>query len=357
MAEMQFLTGAPGFVNGSSEVNKADKEIPEMLQSQSRFFPSKNDQTKSIGGFPRLDTPENLQADLESLCRLQNSAPSSTSPSSAFFHLSPNAFDRLESLLADIRVARFSYDYITQSAEVTMVETTVHNQCNRGIGTILESAVERLSGLVTVFATAGHHEQKEEVDALQTVSRRLRNVYCDGAAAIVVPEKCYRAPDNQFIDRETKFPFPPFVVEISYSQSFENAKKKAEQYSTISDGHIRTVLIVDIEYPGISHMRLHLFATETAPTGERVSREVQSITLFDLADAAPPNPGPLRLFASDVLANDTEIPARLQRPLLFEGNGDGIVHVEIPSEDLRGACLKARELHLKKEEKAKNFWK
>ncbi|KAF6791674.1 hypothetical protein CSOJ01_14314 [Colletotrichum sojae] len=354
MAKMQFLTGAPGFVNDSSEVNKADKEIPEM----SRFSPSKNDQTKSIGGFPRLDTPENLQADLETLCRLQTSAPSSTSPYSASFHLAPNAFNRLESLLADIRVARFSYDYITQSAEITMVETTVHNQCNRGIGTLLESAVEGLSGLVTAFATAEHHE---EVEALQTVSRRLRNVYCDGAAAIVVSEKCYKAPDNQLIDHETKFPFPPFVVEISYSQSFENVKKKAEQYSKISDGHIRTVLIVDIDYPAISHMRLHLFATETAPTGERVLREVESITLFDLADAAPvigpPNPGPLRLFTSDVLANDTEIPARLQRPLLFEGHGDDIVHVEIPFEDLRDACLKARELHLKKEEKAKNFWK
>ncbi|KAF6787593.1 hypothetical protein CSOJ01_15209 [Colletotrichum sojae] len=269
MSKMQSFRGAPGFVDGSSEVDKADKEIPEMIHQARWWIPSTR-HPQEPPSRPRIAL-----------------SPSSTSLSSASFRLVPNAFDRLESLLPDIRVARFSYDYITQCAHVTMVETTVHHQCNRGIGTLLESAVERLSGIVAAFTTAEQHEQNGEVEALQTVFKRLRSVYCDGAAAIVVPNKCYRAPDNQLIDNETKFPFSPFVIEISCSQSFQNAKEKAELYSKISDGHIRTVLVVDINYPSISYIRLHLFATETAPTGDRVLREVQSLTLFDFADTAP----------------------------------------------------------------------
>ncbi|KAJ0330576.1 hypothetical protein COL922a_012359 [Colletotrichum nupharicola] len=409
MAIMQFFTSAPGFVDGK-EINKADREITEMvretahqtvksllssparsqLQSQSPLSPSEHDQTKSIGETPRLDTPENLQADLEYLCLLQTSAPSSSFPPSASFHLGPDALGRLELLLARIRVARFSYDFVTQSAYIMMVETTIYSQCNRAIGILLESAIEQLADAVTAAAVAatpataygpqlGHdnddgtenqNEQNEQNESLHILSRRLRQVWSDNAVRIVVPNKLKTDPDNQFIDDGAASPIPPFVVEISYSQSLKDAMNKAELYVEHTNAHIRTVLILDVQYPNISSIRVHLFATEMTAAGRPVLHEVQSLTLFDFADAiaaaeqdhdaaagiASPNPGPLRLFASDFLSVDSHVPARLKRPIPFEGHGDEIVQVEIPFESLRDTCLRARELHLKKQEKAQNFW-
>ncbi|KAF5513249.1 hypothetical protein CGCF413_v001777 [Colletotrichum fructicola] len=374
MATMQFFTGAPGFVDGK-EINKEDREITEM----SPLSPSEHDQTKSIGETPRLDTPENLQADLEYLCLLQTSAPSSSFPPSASFHLAPDALGRLELLLAHIRVARFSYDFVTQSAYIMMVETTIHSQCNRAIGILLESAIEQLADAVTAAAAAatpataygpqlghdnddGTENQNEQNESLHILSRRLRQVWSDNAVRIVVPNKLKKDPDNQFIDDGAASPIPPFVVEISYSQSLKDAMNKAELYVEHTNAHIRTVLILDVQYPNISSIRVRLFATEMTAAGRPVLHEVQSLTLFDFADAtaaaeqdhdaaagiASPNPGPLRLFASDFLSVDAHVPARLKRPIPFEGHEDEIVQVEIPFESLRDTCLRARELHLKK---------
>ncbi|KAF9869916.1 hypothetical protein CkaCkLH20_12623 [Colletotrichum karsti] len=154
-------------------------------------------------------------------------------------------------------------------------------------------------------------------------------------------------------------PIPPFIVEIWYNQSPKDPENQAEKYVKQTNGDIRTVLILDVQYPNISSIRVYLFATDMAAGGRPVLREVQSLTLFDFADAtAAAGHSPLRLFASDFLSADTDVPARLNRPIPFECHSDEyiiIVHVEIPFESLRDACLRARELHLKKQDKARNF--
>lgn len=137
---------------------------------------------------------------------------------------------------------------------------------------------------------------------------KVRLGYTQGALA-------KKSPDSQlrFTGRAT----PQFVVEVGYSQKAESLQELAKEYYEESDGEIKTVLTLNIEYgsPGQRnatvdhHDRTAVFCLYRGP------KRVHKDTAFRDADGAPVAGVCLRLFLSDFIPDDMlrDLPAALRR--------------------------------------------
>ncbi|GJD05494.1 hypothetical protein ColKHC_14319 [Colletotrichum higginsianum] len=304
----------------------------------------------------RLDTPENLEADLDALCLWQSgllllppgsSASASASPSpTAEFRLAPEHLNRFQSLLRQLRIARFSYDFPSSYARVVMVESTLHAQAIRRASELVIRARDDMVTAVSAYAN-GLQDAQPAADAAH-LAIRLENLLDNGAAKVELPGGLLRQPDMQLIDLPGVSKLPPFVVEIAFGQTRQSAAAKAKQYLAQTDGRIRAVLILDFQYPKASSVRLGLW---TAHSDAKVIDpvEVQNSTLFDAdvdGDSNAPVDGTLRLFASDFLSIDPqELPQELSRPSSVGPDADRPGQAEIPLEEFRIACLEARRIH------------
>ncbi|TQN72338.1 hypothetical protein CSHISOI_03235 [Colletotrichum shisoi] len=279
----------------------------------------------------RLDTPENLEADLDALCLWQSgllflppgsSASASPSPTTEF-RLAPEHLNRFQSLLRQLRIARFSYDFPSSYARVVMVESTLHAQAIRRASELVIRARDDMVAAVSAYAN-GLQDAQPAADAAH-LAIRLENLLDNGAAKVELPGGLLRQPDMQLIDLPSASKLPPFVLEIAFGQTRQSAAANAKQYLAQTDGRIRAVLILDFQYPKASSVRLGLW---TAHSDARVIDpvEVQNSTLFDAdvdgdgngdgdGDSNAPVDGTLRLFASDFLSIDPqELPQELSRP-------------------------------------------
>ncbi|KAK1962505.1 hypothetical protein LY78DRAFT_672522 [Colletotrichum sublineola] len=314
---------APPALSGASKIAASQRlgDKDGLNHSEAAILLGSSDSTDNADGFPRLrlDTPEKLDFDLDARCQLQRHLAGFPAPTVSF-HLASRHLHILERLLAERRVARFSYDFVTEHAYVVMMETTIHNQCNRGVGRLIEQAILDVAASVAAYGP----RQGVEADVAARLSRRLRRVQSNGSVKVESRGRLRSEPDNQFIDRDaSSSATPPFVVEVAYSQSLERAIDKANLYVQRTKGLIRTVLIVEVQYPQVSWVRLHLFAAGRAGV-DLVTFEAQRLTLFDdtvqVTEAEPnaesESTAPLRLFASDFLSMDShDIPASLRRPV------------------------------------------
>ncbi|KAF6792006.1 hypothetical protein CSOJ01_14255 [Colletotrichum sojae] len=61
-----------------------------------------------------------------------------------------------------------------------------------------------------------------------------------------------------------------------------------------------------------------------------------------LRGIAHPDPGNLRLFASDTLASDTDMPARIQWPILFTDSANAYTYVMNPLNEARARHIGIR---------------
>ncbi|KAK6206267.1 hypothetical protein QIS74_13686 [Colletotrichum tabaci] len=308
----------------------------------------------------RLDTPENLEADLDALCLWQSgllllppgfSASASPSPT-AEFRLAPEHLNRFQSLLCQLRIARFSYDFPSSYARVVMVESTLHAQAIRRASELVMRARDDMVAAVSAYAN-GLQDAQPAADAAH-LAIRLENLLDNGTAKVELPGGLLRQPDMQLIDLPGASKLPPFVVEIAFDQTRQSAAAKAKQYLAQTDGRIRAVLILDFQYPKASSVRLGLW---TAHSDARVIDpvEVQNSTLFNAdvdgdgdgdGDPNAPVDGTLRLFASDFLSIDPqELPQELSRPSPVGPDADRPGQAEIPLEEFRIACLEARRIH------------
>ncbi|WYZ36310.1 hypothetical protein EsH8_XII_000060 [Colletotrichum jinshuiense] len=304
----------------------------------------------------RLDTPENLEADLDALCLWQSGLlllppGSSASPSpTAEFRLAPEHLSRFQSLLRQLRIARFSYDFPSSYARVVMVESTLHAQAIRRASELVMRARDDMVAAVSAYAN-GLQDAQLAADAAH-LAIRLENLLDNGAAKVELPGGLLRQPDMQLIDLPGASRLPPFVVEIAFGQTRQSAAAKAKQYLAQTDGRIRAVLILDFQYPKASSVRLGLW-TVNSEAGVIDPVEVQNSTLFDVdvdgdsdGDSNAPVDGTLRLFASDFLSIDPqELPQELSRPSPVGVDADRPGQAEIPLEEFRIACLEARRIH------------
>lgn len=85
-------------------------------------------------------------------------------------------------------------------------------------------------------------------------------------------------PDAQF--QYSEAPYPGVVIEVSYSQKRKNLPRLADDYILGSDGDIRAVVAIDIEYGANKEAALSVWRpnTETNDAGEKELVAQQTIT-------------------------------------------------------------------------------
>ncbi|KAL9117496.1 MAG: hypothetical protein Q9187_005968 [Circinaria calcarea] len=131
-----------------------------------------------------------------------------------------------------------------------------------------------VSELLTIKMTASPAHETVTAAITQSVSLQLENhttgdgpvatyarkIYCMGTSRIYLlynEVEFEKSPDNQFIHLEASY--PGVVFEISYSQEGANLESLAETYILCSNGDIRVVVGIDMDYPSISSASVSLW--------------------------------------------------------------------------------------------------
>lgn len=101
-----------------------------------------------------------------------------------------------------------------------------------------------------------------------------------GSAAITFtdPEYGRHDPDAQFIHSRARF--PGVVIEVSYSQKRRDLARLADEYILGSDGSIRVVVGLDIEYKG-KKITLSIWRPQTLITDSGVEELIAKQTVID----------------------------------------------------------------------------
>ncbi|KAK2010598.1 hypothetical protein LZ32DRAFT_619753 [Colletotrichum eremochloae] len=138
-----------------------------------------------------------------------------------------------------------------------MVETMIHNQCNRGVDRLIEQAI--LNGAAAV-GTCGL-QQGSDPDVVARLSRRLSKGQSNGSVKAQSRGLFRRKPTNRFIDRDANSSGKPaFVVKAAYRRYLVGAKLSTieAQRMTLFDDMAEAEAEAEASKPG-GH------DTETAP--------------------------------------------------------------------------------------------
>ncbi|KAK0624207.1 hypothetical protein B0T14DRAFT_454409 [Immersiella caudata] len=223
--------------------------------------------------------------------------------------------DDLQSRLSDrlyqldiIAPQRLEYDFQSKTVHLDMAETKLH------------TLFAIFSALLTYF-TIGCLVPSVQDAAIRL---RLKAVINFGTSQLELKGKLSKQADWAFGCVTTHL--PTLVCEVSFGQSWENAKAKVLQYIKSSDGKIKAAIILDIKYPEANLLQL-------------------AETLYDHnADEQPA--GHISLYVSDVIGL-ADLPLSYCRPSTAERDA-GVLRepqITLTYDQLRDAFLKALAVH------------
>ncbi|KAK2053722.1 hypothetical protein LY76DRAFT_608943 [Colletotrichum caudatum] len=176
------------------------------------------------------------------------------------FYLPQDRLDKFEECVTESTVSRFCYQFHTGRTDVVMGETVIHFRCSKGVTSLVERAIEDMIPAVREAVVT-----PEGADTAQRLASRLANIQDHGTVNVEASGKWRRQPDAQF--REVGLgihspEFPCFIVETAFSQPACDVAEKARSYIRDSNGQIRAVLVLDIQYPDASDVAFSLWAAD-----------------------------------------------------------------------------------------------
>ncbi|WYZ36470.1 hypothetical protein EsH8_XV_000023 [Colletotrichum jinshuiense] len=273
------------------------------------------------------------------------------------FHVLPADLPTLQSYTSVLRITRLYYNHATERAILTMGESPLHYHCQEALANLIDKSKDDL--------------------AILAVAAKLRRIYSNGSVEIGC-DRFVAQPDLSFIDDESIL--PSLVGEIAYSQTTQDVEAKAMSYIADSQGEIRAVFILDIEYPEAEVATVSLLTAHQDDDNNNNNNnnnnnivnggnddadsaaDVGFVTfewafrrqvVFDNKAAIQPE-GAIHLFASDFLTPSySAVPPALARRRSADdsdcvgGSTDGrSYHATITYEQIRNIMAIARRRHL-----------
>ncbi|KAJ8059729.1 hypothetical protein OCU04_011373 [Sclerotinia nivalis] len=139
---------------------------------------------------------------------------------------------------------------------------------------------------------------------MQNASDLAKDILCEGSGSIKFPDKGFSKhdPDAQF--RHPRARFPGIVIEVSYSQKRKNLDFLADDYIIGSNGNIKVVVGIDVEYKNTKKATLSVWRTSTVKKAGKnllVSKLVVANQVFRDSNSNPSgsHTGGLRLRLED----------------------------------------------------------
>lgn len=200
----------------------------------------------------------------------------------AFTDCAPADYRRLHRELDDEPcVARYFADKIRHDYDPNCrVLVLRHLMPSSTHDVFISSLVDHIKRWLEAVKTKQQEQHVEEVlsrikfGSTSDLEIRVPRELTADAASPPASDTYIHSPDGQFLYRGHKH--PPFVIEIGYSQKRKDLAGLAKHYYEESDGRIKTVLTVDLEY--MSKAKRKALRRQSAAAGRRAprSREASS---------------------------------------------------------------------------------
>ncbi|KAK3293638.1 uncharacterized protein B0H64DRAFT_434780 [Chaetomium fimeti] len=218
------------------------------------------------------------------------------------FHWQPSKVENLLTQLGDksigiedFEIRRVEYDYKFETVYLDITnDTELLNKVQAGLRYFLQN---RLNGLVADMADPAMHHLARRIKARGTFLMRYEDKICKQA-------------DLSF---GLAGHLPSLVCEIFWSQPRQYIERKAHQYIEMSDGQIRAVLILDLQYPDAAEGCVGLLVADDSGSSDWIQR---SQVFYDETFTEQPN-GRVDLYISD-FRGCAGLPAALCRPSAIE---------------------------------------
>lgn len=259
---------------------------------------------------------EDEQGDLGTALRLVRASQQDLLDSESEWHelsISPAQFSSLrhqlreEGLLEYFEELRWDYSPTRSVLVLRLMATALHESLQDSLLYYIRTQLDKHTATI-----AG--KDNAAVDGAQpSLAQTLAKIRSCGHAKVILGSQAKKSPDGQL--RFGGRPDPPFVIEIGYSQKAESLQELAKEYYEQSDGEVKTVLTLNIDYSS-PHQRASVagqcdrtavFCLYRGP--KRVCKDVA----FRGADGVPADGIQLRL--SDFIPDDVlqHLSANLRR--------------------------------------------
>ncbi|KAF2395848.1 hypothetical protein EJ06DRAFT_585601 [Trichodelitschia bisporula] len=211
-----------------------------------------------------------------SLGKIRTLTPPESAPSSR----SPSPPPRAQAILSHIDHARAPWT----SFPLTPAEFAGFEHALRGLALKTRFDYSPTDACLTVrMPTALHdlfafkltrtiHGRIKALTGDDKINAAVANIDLDCTSDIYLGDGVLKSPDSAFGFDNTVF--PPFVIEIGYSTKRAALPILAHEYMELSEGHIRTVLTVDIEYRPSTTGPRAVYSLYRYAVGEKDGKEI-----------------------------------------------------------------------------------
>lgn len=191
----------------------------------------------------------------------------------AEFSITPEQYCKL---LRDLKPVRHDYDPRIHLLVLRLMPTSIHDIFGRLL-------MNKITTWISQSETDNNLPRTLRDTAAKIIDASTSDVEIEVMPAGSKVTAATKSPDQQYHFRGSRY--PPFVVEISYSQDRKDLPALARQYYEDSKGRIKTVLTFDLEYMSKSKRKarlrrsIHGSERQTRSSSRRHEKEMASQSL------------------------------------------------------------------------------